>query len=57
MGRVNAKVALAKLLLNFNIELNPVRKEIEIANYGVPIMAKGGINVRLSKRNGETKCA
>ncbi|XP_011210279.3 probable cytochrome P450 6d5 [Bactrocera dorsalis] len=55
MGRVNAKVALAKLLLNFNIELNPVRKEIEIANFGVPIMAKGGINVRLSKRNRETQ--
>ncbi|XP_036346577.1 probable cytochrome P450 6d5 [Rhagoletis pomonella] len=50
MGRVNAKVALAKLLLNFNIELNPVRKEIEIANFGIPIQAKGGVNVRLSKR-------
>ncbi|XP_004535625.1 probable cytochrome P450 6d5 [Ceratitis capitata] len=50
MGRVNTKVALAKLLLNFNIEVNPVRKEIEIANFGVPIIAKDGVNVRLSKR-------
>lgn len=57
MGRVNAKVALAKLLLNFNIELNPVRREIKIANFGVPIMAEGGINVRLSKRNNETQSA
>ncbi|NP_001306598.1 cytochrome P450 6D16 [Ceratitis capitata] len=50
LGKIIVKVALAKLLLNFNIEFNPVRKEIEIANYGVPIMAKGGINIRLSKR-------
>ncbi|XP_039948574.1 probable cytochrome P450 6d5 [Bactrocera tryoni] len=51
LGRIIVKVALAKLLLNFNVELNSERKEIEIANFGVPIMAKGGINVRLSKRN------
>ncbi|XP_053969916.1 probable cytochrome P450 6d5 [Anastrepha ludens] len=50
MGQVNGKVALAKLLLNFNIELHPVRKEIEIANFGIPIMAKGGIHVRLSTK-------
>ncbi|XP_049305684.1 probable cytochrome P450 6d5 [Bactrocera dorsalis] len=51
LGRIIVKVALAKLLLNFNVELNSERKEIEIANFGVPIMAKGGINVRLSKQN------
>lgn len=55
LGRIIVKVALAKLLLNFNVELNADRKEIEIANFGVPIMAKGGINVRLSKRK-TTQC-
>ncbi|XP_053969914.1 probable cytochrome P450 6d5 isoform X1 [Anastrepha ludens] len=50
MGKIIVKVALAKLLLNFNIELSPVRKEIQLANFGVPLIAKDGINVRLSKR-------
>ncbi|XP_036327231.1 probable cytochrome P450 6d5 isoform X2 [Rhagoletis pomonella] len=49
-GKVIVKIALAKLLLNFNIEMNPVRKELEMANFGVSLLAKGGINVRLSKK-------
>jgi len=50
MGKVNVKVALARVLTNFNIETRKVRKEIEIDNYGIPIMPKGGVNVFLSKK-------
>ncbi|XP_037821140.1 probable cytochrome P450 6d5 [Lucilia sericata] len=50
MGRVNVKAAIAQVLTNFNIEINPNRHEIEIDNFGIPIMPKGGIPVRLSRK-------
>ncbi|ALC46004.1 Cyp6d2, partial [Drosophila busckii] len=49
MGRVNAKLAIVKLLQNFNVE--PMSKrEIEFENSGIALMPKKGVLVRLSKR-------
>ena len=50
MGRVNVKTALAQILTNFNVEINPHRQEIEIDNFGLPIMPKGGVPVKLSRK-------
>lgn len=50
MGKVNVKAALAQILTNFNIEINPKRQEIEIDNFGIPIMPKGGIPLRLARK-------
>lgn len=50
MGRVNVKTALVQILTNFNVEINPNRQEIEIDNFGLPIMPKGGVPVKLSRK-------
>ncbi|XP_037951261.1 probable cytochrome P450 6d4, partial [Teleopsis dalmanni] len=50
MGKLNAKVALAQIITNFDIKIREKPSEIEIDNYGVPLVAKGGINVSLSKK-------
>ncbi|XP_055847697.1 uncharacterized protein LOC129913173 [Episyrphus balteatus] len=49
MGIVNVKVALAKVLMNYDIEAVQ-EGEIEIDNFSVTISAKGGVNVKLRKR-------
>ncbi|XP_037939487.1 probable cytochrome P450 6d5 [Teleopsis dalmanni] len=54
MGRLNAKVAIAQILTNFDIELRENYCEIEIDNFGIPILPKGGVNVRLSKKKQNT---
>ncbi|XP_068143568.1 probable cytochrome P450 6d5 [Drosophila tropicalis] len=50
MGKVNAKIALVKILMNYNVETLPEKREIEFANHGVPLMAKGGVPVKLSQK-------
>ncbi|EDW02654.1 probable cytochrome P450 6d2 [Drosophila grimshawi] len=50
MGKVNAKVAVAKVLANFNLIPAP-RKEIKFRFDPTPVlMPEGGLSVRLSKR-------
>lgn len=48
-GKLAARSGLVKLLHSFEFEKIDDR-EIEYANYSVPLVAKGGINVRISKR-------
>ncbi|KAL9890829.1 cytochrome P450 6d5 isoform 2-T2 [Glossina fuscipes fuscipes] len=50
MGLINVKVAIAQILQRFKVEINENMKEIEIDNFGVPIMAKGGVNIFLAKK-------
>ncbi|XP_017114542.1 probable cytochrome P450 6d4 [Drosophila elegans] len=49
MGRVNAKLAIIKILQNFNVEVMS-KREIEFENHGIALMPKHGARVRLSKR-------
>lgn len=49
MGRINAKLAIVKLLQNFNIEPMPKQK-IRFEASGIALLAKDGVKVRLSKR-------
>lgn len=51
MGRVNVKLAVAKVLTNFDLEVRAEKQEIEIGIHGIPLMAKEGIPVRLSRKN------
>ncbi|XP_037931544.1 probable cytochrome P450 6d4 [Teleopsis dalmanni] len=49
MGKINSKLGVVKILQNFNIEIMP-KQDIEIDNYSILIVPKGGVNVRLSKK-------
>ncbi|KAH8295504.1 hypothetical protein KR018_012450 [Drosophila ironensis] len=49
MGRINAKLAIVKLLQNFNVEVMK-RQDLEFENFGIALMPKHGVKVRLSKR-------
>ncbi|XP_061395496.1 cytochrome P450 6d1 [Musca vetustissima] len=50
MGVINSKVALAKILANFNIQPMP-RKEVEFKFHTAPVLVPvNGLNVGLSKR-------
>lgn len=50
MGKVNAKLAVVKILSAFNIEFME-RREIEIDNHSIAIIPKGGVKVKLSKKH------
>ncbi|XP_037935880.1 probable cytochrome P450 6d4 [Teleopsis dalmanni] len=49
MGKINSKLGVVKILQNFNVEIMP-RQDIEIDNHSIAIIPKGGVNVRLSKK-------
>ncbi|EDW80627.1 uncharacterized protein Dwil_GK11466 [Drosophila willistoni] len=49
MGRVNAKLAIVKVLQHFNVEVMSKRK-IEFEASGIALLPKSGVKVRLSKR-------
>lgn len=49
-GKLAARSGIVKLLHSFKFHKIDDR-EIEYANYSVPLVAKDGINVRISKRN------
>ncbi|XP_037724083.1 probable cytochrome P450 6d4 [Drosophila subpulchrella] len=49
MGKVNAKLAIIKILQNFNVEVMS-KRQIEFENSGIALMPKHGVRVRLSKR-------
>ncbi|KAH8383087.1 hypothetical protein KR009_006667 [Drosophila setifemur] len=51
MGKLNVKLALAKVLSNFNLEIRSEKREIEFGVYGVPLMPEGGVPVRVSRKN------
>lgn len=48
MGQMSAKVAVVKLLTVFKFECIE-KKEIEFENYGVTLLPKGGVNVKIHK--------
>ncbi|XP_017117297.1 probable cytochrome P450 6d5 [Drosophila elegans] len=48
MGKVNVKIAIAKVLSNFDLEIGKEKREIEFGVNGVPLMPKDGVPVRLS---------
>jgi len=48
MGKVNVKIAIAKVLSNFDLEIRKEKTEIEFGVNGVPLMPKSGVPVRLS---------
>lgn len=50
MGKVNVKLALAKVLSNFNVDISPEKREIEFGPHGVTLMAEGGVPVRISRK-------
>ncbi|XP_039493670.1 probable cytochrome P450 6d4 [Drosophila santomea] len=49
MGRINSKLAIIKILQNFNVEVMS-KSEIEFENSGIALIPKHGVRVRLSKR-------
>ncbi|XP_061398669.1 cytochrome P450 6d1-like [Musca vetustissima] len=50
MGVMNAKIALVKILANFNIEEMP-RKEVEFVFHSAPVLVpKEGLRIKMSKR-------
>ncbi|KAL5280355.1 CYP3A4.2 family protein [Megaselia abdita] len=49
LGRVSAKNAIVTVLSNFNIECSE-KKELEIDNYSVVIVPKGGVNIKFSRK-------
>lgn len=51
MGKINSKVAVAKVLANFNVIQSP-RKEVEFAFDAAPVLVtKEGLQLHLTKRN------
>ncbi|XP_017031097.1 probable cytochrome P450 6d5 [Drosophila kikkawai] len=51
MGKLNAKLALAKVLSNFDLEVRKEKQEIEYGVHGMIPQPKGGVPVRLSPKN------
>ncbi|KAL5279355.1 CYP3A4 family protein [Megaselia abdita] len=49
LGKVSAKVSIVTMLSQFKIECIE-KKEIEIDNHSVPLVPKGGVNVRFSRK-------
>lgn len=50
LGKVSAKVSIVTMLSNFRVECIE-KKEIEIDNHSVPLVPKGGVNVRFSRKD------
>ncbi|KAH8344192.1 hypothetical protein KR084_007750 [Drosophila pseudotakahashii] len=48
MGKVNVKIAVAKILSNFDVEMRKQKQEIEFDINGASLMPKYGVPVRLS---------
>lgn len=54
MGMLNVKVAIVQVLKHFRIHLKPEVEEMEIGNFGIPIMPKNGVFVELSRKEKQT---
>lgn len=50
MGKMNVKIAVAKILTNFELETRSEKREIEFKVNGVPLLPEGGVPVRLTKK-------
>ncbi|XP_017032888.1 probable cytochrome P450 6d5 [Drosophila kikkawai] len=50
MGKVNVKIAVAKILSNFDLEIRKEKREIEFGANGVTLMPKEGVPVRISRK-------
>ncbi|KAH8243739.1 hypothetical protein KR032_009910 [Drosophila birchii] len=50
MGKVNVKLAVAKILSNFDLEVRKEKQEIEFALHGLTLLPKAGVPVRLSPK-------
>ncbi|XP_034486377.1 probable cytochrome P450 6d5 [Drosophila innubila] len=50
MGKMNVKIALTKILTNFNIETRLEKREIDFTVNGVPLLPKGGVPVKLTRK-------
>ncbi|KAH8293470.1 hypothetical protein KR054_000708 [Drosophila jambulina] len=48
MGKVNVKIAVAKVLSTFDLEIRKEKREIEFGVNGIPLMPKDGVPVRVS---------
>ncbi|KAH8242258.1 hypothetical protein KR038_000106 [Drosophila bunnanda] len=51
MGKLNVKIAVAKVLSTFNLETRKEKREIEFGVNGIPLMPKHGVPVRVSLKN------
>ncbi|KAM8704813.1 hypothetical protein ACLKA7_009292 [Drosophila subpalustris] len=50
MGKMNVKIAVTKILTNFNIETRLEKREIDFTVNGIPLLPKGGVPVKLTKK-------
>lgn len=50
MGKLNVKIALTTILTNYNLETRQQKREIEFTVHGIPLLSKGGVPVKLSKK-------
>ncbi|XP_016978460.1 probable cytochrome P450 6d5 [Drosophila rhopaloa] len=48
MGKVNVKIAIAKVLSNFDLEIRKEKREIEFGIHGVSLMPKDGVPIQFS---------
>lgn len=49
LGKIVTKIGLILLLQKYNFECVE-KKEIEFANYSVPLIAKNGVQLRITNR-------
>lgn len=50
MGKLNVKMAVTKILTNFDLETRSEKREIEFKVNGIPLLPEGGVPVRLTKK-------
>lgn len=50
MGVMNVKVAIVQVLKHFRIHVKPEIEEMEIGNFGIPILPKKGVFIKLSRK-------
>ncbi|KAH8417455.1 hypothetical protein KR222_000257 [Zaprionus bogoriensis] len=50
MGKLNVKIAVTKILTNYDLETREDKREIDFTVNGIPLLAKGGVPVRLTKK-------
>lgn len=50
LGVLNVKMAIVQILKNFQIHVKDYVEEMEIGNFGIPIIPKHGVFVELSRK-------
>lgn len=50
MGKMNVKIAVTKILTNFDLETREEKREIKFKVNGIPLLPEGGVPVRLTKK-------